>query len=290
MTARDQAATLRDRSAPNVIPLRSRRRRFVAVSGGKGGVGKSTVSVNLAAAYALRGSKTLAIDGDLGMADLNLLLGLAPTMSILDVLLGTPVSEALVEVHGMHLLAGLNGSHQLANLGPDARRLLLDAIRGLERDYESIVIDTAAGIDDVTMDLAAVAADVVVVATGEPLSLADAYSCLKVLVKQHGIERAFLVPNSIRAPGEAEQIGHQLSVLVDRFLGIELIQLPPIPFDPAVPHAGAAGIPLVAFRPDAPASRAIVKIASAIDALGSSESGPRQEAAAETGEGKGEVR
>ena len=113
----DQAATLRvirNGDAPSTV---AQRERAIAVTGGKGGVGKSTVALNLAMAYAARGANALMVDTDLGMADLNLLLGVAPGRSMLDVLNGTPVEEALVAAHGIHLLPALNGSYLLATMG-----------------------------------------------------------------------------------------------------------------------------------------------------------------------------
>src|SRR5262245_63783571 len=111
----DQAATLRvinggSKAAPA--------RRAIAVSGGKGGVGKSTIALNLAIAYAQAGARTLMVDTDLGMADLNLLLGVAPEKSLLDALGGTPVEDVLVSAHGISLLPALNGSYLLSTVGP----------------------------------------------------------------------------------------------------------------------------------------------------------------------------
>src|SRR5262245_60417092 len=126
---RDQADTLRKLSRSDLVAMdEPNRMRVIAVTGGKGGVGKSTTSVNLAAAYARKGSRTLALDSDLGMADLNLLLGVAPERSLADVLAGHPISDVLVEAHGLHLLPGLNGSFQLANLDAGAREVLFGAI------------------------------------------------------------------------------------------------------------------------------------------------------------------
>ena len=122
----NQADGLRRMSS--VTPLDRKRARAIAVTGGKGGVGKSTVALNLAVSWARRGSKTLTVDGDLGMADLNLMLGLAPAHSLADVLDGVPISDVLEAAHGIDLLPALNGSHRLANLDDAARRNMLSAI------------------------------------------------------------------------------------------------------------------------------------------------------------------
>ena len=267
MSGEDQTATLRKLAESVVVALRPPRRRVVAVTGGKGGVGKSTVAVNLAVSYARRGTRTLALDGDLGMADLNLLLGLAPERSLLDVLNGCPVEDVLVEAHGIHLLPALNGSHHLANLDAAARRKLMEAIDLLGERFEALIVDVPAGIGASAMELAAAAPEIVVVATPEPLSLADAYACLKVLATRHGVTRAFLLPNAVRSPSQADEIVSRLSALVDRFLGIGLSPLPPVPWDPSVGSAAAAGVPVVLHSPDSPASRALLRTARRIDGL-----------------------
>src|SRR5262249_18047488 len=124
---KDQADTLRKMGGP-VELLDTTRRRAIAVTGGKGRVGKSTMALNPPVACAPRGARTLAVDGDLGMADLNLLLGLAPERSLLDVVNGERLESALVGAHGIHLLPALNGSYKLANLDGRARERILDAI------------------------------------------------------------------------------------------------------------------------------------------------------------------
>ena len=243
------------------------RARVVAVTGGKGGVGKSFVAANLAAAAAERGARTLAVDADLGMADLNLLLGVAPERSLLDVLCGTPIRDVIEPVHGLDLLPGLNGSVQLANLEDEERHVLLAAIDTLDEDYDLCVLDTPPGIDHAATDVAAAASHVVVVLGPEPVSLADAYSCLKALCVRHGLPTAYVVPNGVRDASEADEVFERLRTIVDRFLGITLVPLPGIPHDPAVGLAAALGIPLVHHVPDSPASRAVRALMRKIEKL-----------------------
>ena len=272
MTEQKQSAGLRRVMPGEIIPIGTGpRNRVIAVTGGKGGVGKSTIAVNLAVHWARRGSRTLAVDGDLGMADLNLLLGLAPARSLLDVVQGCPVEDVLVEAHGIKLLPALNGSFALANLDAHSRATIFRAVEKLGDSFDTLVVDTPAGIGESAMAFAGAAADIVIVATPEPLSLADAYACLKVLTMRHGISRAYLLPNAVRSPSEAEEVVNRLTALVDRFLGISLIPLPAVPWDPQVPIAAAAGLPLVLHSPDGPAARGIAKAARRIDALAESE-------------------
>jgi flagellar biosynthesis protein FlhG len=262
---RDQADGLR-RLGAGISPLTTTRRRTIAVTGGKGGVGKSTLSLNLALAYARRGSSVLIVDGDMGMADLNLLCGVAPECSLLDVVRGAPVEHALVAAHGVHLLPALNGSHRLANLEPAGRERILDEVGRLQERFDTVIFDIPAGIGDNAMAMAGAAADVVLVVTPEPLSLADAYACLKVLAHRHHLRRAFIMPNRC-APADGDEVSSRLAALVQRFLGIELCMLPPVPQDPLVPVAAAAGTPLISQNPDSPAARAIRLAARHLDAL-----------------------
>lgn len=264
--SRDQAATLRRMQRANVQVV-DRRRRVIAVTGGKGGIGKSTISVNLSVTYAIGGARTLMVDGDAGMADLNLLLGIAPGRSALDVIHGCPIGEAIVQAHGVSVLPGLNGSFHAANIDAHAREKLLKEVVSLAPDYDTLVIDTAAGIGETTIGLAGAAAEVVCVANPEPLSIADAYACLKALVQRTNLQRAFLLPNAVRSASEAAEMMARLSQLVERFLGIELIGLPAVPFDPEVRSAGACGTPLVLRNPESPASRAIERVARTLDQL-----------------------
>jgi len=267
MTKTDQAShlrRLRDSGIPSISP---RRPRAIAVTGGKGGIGKSALAVNLAVTYAGLGSRTLLVDGDLGMADLNLLLGVAPEHSALDVLQGMPVEQALIAAHGLHLLPALNGCYQLENMGGDARTRLLDAIDGLAGRFDTLVIDIGAGIGRNQVEMAGVVPTVIVVATPEPLALADAYACIKVLSRKQKLRRAYVLPNRVRNQDEADEVVSRLNSLVARFLDFTLQPLPAIPYDPTVPEAAAEGLPIVLSRPDAPASRAIRLTARRLDVL-----------------------
>jgi flagellar biosynthesis protein FlhG len=262
----DQAASLRVIRGDAEPPAAARRERVVAVTGGKGGVGKSTIALGLATAYAQDGARTLMVDTDLGMADLNLLLGVAPQRSLLDALEGVPVEDVLVAAHGLQLLPAQNGSFALATMSDRARARALELCRQLSDRFDTLVFDIAGGIGAHQAGFAAAAADRVVVVNPEPLSMADAYACLKVLVNEHGVRTAYVVPNRVVGRSQGEEIVLRLTDLVNRFLDLRLIALPAIPADPAVAEAAAHGVPLLRHRPDSPAARAIRRVARALDA------------------------
>lgn len=264
----DQAATLRviqggsKPTATAAIP-----RRAISVSGGKGGVGKSTVAVNLAIAYAQMGARTLMVDTDLGMADLNLLLGVAPERSLLDALGGTPIEDILVSAHGIELLPALNGSYLLSTIGPGAQQRLLEMVDSLSTKFDSLVVDIAAGIGQVQTTFGGATSDAIVVVNPEPLSMADAYACLKTLSTQEGVRHAFVLPNRVTSRAQADELVARLRALVMRFLDLEITGLPPIPADPMVGEAAHCGVPLLVHAPGSPAARAIRALPRSLSTL-----------------------
>jgi len=263
----DQAATLRViRGGQGPAKMTVPRRAF-AVSGGKGGVGKSTIALNLALAHAQLGHRTLLVDTDLGMADLNLLLGVAPGKSLLDALGGTSMDEVLVTAHGIDLLPALNGSYLLSTIGPAAQTRILEMIQSLAPRFDTLVVDIAAGIGQAQTLFAGATTDTIVVVNPEPLSMADAYASLKVLCNEQGLRHAFIVANRVTSRAQADEIATRLKVLVARFLDLEITALPPIPADPTVSEAAHIGVPLLVHAPDSPAVRAIRQVCRALASL-----------------------
>lgn len=242
-------------------------RRAIAVAGGKGGVGKSTVALNIALAYSQLGARTLMVDTDLGMADLNLLLGVAPDKSILDALGGQPVEDVLVSAHGISLLPALNGSYLLSTIGPAAQARALELVGSLGERFDMCIIDVAAGVGQVQTAFAGAATDAIVVVNPEPLSMADAYATLKVLAVEKGVRHAFILPNRVISRSQAAEVTGRLTALVNRFLDLEVTALPHVPADPCVAEAAQIGVPLMVHAPDSPAARAIRQLPRALATL-----------------------
>jgi flagellar biosynthesis protein FlhG len=258
----DQSKPLR--LVPGLARDPSPPRKSIAITGGKGGAGKSTVALNLAQALAQQRARTLLVDTDLGMADLNLLLGVAPDKSLLDALAGAELQDVLIEVHGIHLMPALNGSYLLATLGPSGQGRILNLIAQAMEHFDSLVIDVAAGIGVNQTTFGSAGNDTIVVVNPEPLSMADAYACIKVLAVERHLAHVYVLPNRVTSRFEADELVHSLGVLVRRFLDIELTPLPSIPADPAVGESARVGIPLLVYRPDSPAACAFRQVERAL--------------------------
>ncbi len=239
-------------------------RHAVSVTGGKGGVGKSTIAVNLALACACDGARTLMVDTGLGTADLNLMLGIAPQRTMLDALGGTPIDEVLIDAHGVTLLPALNGSYALSTIGPATQRRLLDLVGSLASRFDTLVVDVAAGIGQVQTAIAGATAQTLVVVNPDALSIASAYACLKVLATEQGLRHAYIVPNRITSRDQVAEVTGSLGSLVGRFLDLEITALPGIPLDSSVVEAAELGVPLLVHAPDAPAARAIRSLMRAL--------------------------
>lgn len=252
------AALRRLKSAP-VNPLRT-----LAVTSGKGGVGKTNLVVNLALAMSRLGRKVLVIDADLGLANVDVVLGLTPTYTIGDVLSGRKsLNEVLVEgPGGIRVLPAASGVSELSNLSADEKMMILQQLDGFETDADVVIIDTAAGISDTVLYFNTAAQDRLVVATGEPTSLTDAYALIKVLYTHHQ-ERSFkLVVNNVKNEAEAKQVYRKLAMAADHFLGgLAIDYLGFVPSDPVVSRSVIQQKPFLLAYPNSAAAKGVLGLA-----------------------------
>ncbi|MCA0175685.1 MAG: MinD/ParA family protein [Proteobacteria bacterium] len=203
------------------------RAHITAVTSGKGGVGKTFLTANLAAALTRAGERVLVLDADLGLANLDVVLGLHPKITLHDVFTGNhKLERAIIEAPGGFdcLLAG-SGMVEYSRLTPEVRDQLVQVIATLRPRYDRILLDTGAGISDVVLYTISLADDVIVVATPEPTSMTDAYATIKVLTTTQGRRGVQLVVNQVGQAGEGQVIRNQLQQVVDRYVA------------PAVGHA-----------------------------------------------------
>ncbi|MGI9013155.1 MAG: MinD/ParA family protein [Phycisphaerales bacterium] len=253
-------------SAPVASVLRPASRplaRAIAVTSGKGGVGKSNVAVNLAAAFAARGCRVCLIDGDLGLANADVLCNLTPRKTLDDVVYGRcKLGEAILAAPGgFHLLAGASGVARMANLTPEQQGDLVRRMTALEKVVDVILIDTGAGISRSVLDFNAAAHDVLVVVTPEPPSITDSYGLIKALAKQRSVARMHVIVNQARSEGEARSVFRRLDHVSRTFLQRPLAYAGHVPEDSAVRDCVRQRVPFVVGAPRSSATHCMLNLA-----------------------------
>lgn len=258
------------RSFPQGRPGRgsSRRRiRVISVTSGKGGVGKTSVVANLALALCRMEQRVLVLDADLGLANLDVMLGLNPRYTIDHLLRGErTLEEILIQgPGGFKLLPAASGIPELTELDNTQRLLLLDELDALRDRFDVLLIDTGAGISSNVMYFNYAAMEKVVLVTNEPTSLTDAYALIKVLTSRYKQKRFKVLVNSAQNAKEAERIYRHLSLVVDQFLGSpSLDYLGWIPFDKQMPAAVRKQRTVLECFPESAASGRLLEVAKAL--------------------------
>lgn len=254
------------------VPLRPLG-KVMAITSGKGGVGKTFVSANLAAALAKRGHRVLVLDADLGLANLDVVLNLYPKTTLHDVFTGkAKLEEAIIKAPGGFsvLLAG-SGMVEYSRLTPEVRDDFIRIIESLVPRFDVVLLDTGAGISDVVLFAVSLASEVLLVATPEPTSLTDAYATIKVLVGQQRRQNIRMIINQTARLGDGRAITVQLQQVLDRFVPgepgrpVRLVHLGDIPADPAVRQAIMRRQLLMQTTPSCPAGLAIAQLAVKIE-------------------------
>jgi flagellar biosynthesis protein FlhG len=250
-----------------------KRCRAIAVAGGKGGVGKTTVSVNLGMALAIEGHEVILLDADMSLANIDVLLGLTPTRHIGHLLDGVCTIEDLLMTarHGLKVVPAGSGTRRLAQLGSGEHAAVIRAFDDLVTPPDYLVVDTAAGLSDNVAMFAAAADDVVVVVCDEPASLTDAYALLKVLSRDFGVRRFRMVANMVRNMGEAKQLHQKLARVCDRFLDVALEFMGHVPHDERLKQAIRRQSAVVDLWPSSRSGLAFKQLAGAVDTWGEPE-------------------
>jgi flagellar biosynthesis protein FlhG len=249
---------------PHSLPPSPPRCRTIAFTSGKGGVGKSNLVLNTALALARRGRRVAVLDGDLGLANLTVLLGQTPRWDLKDVLAGDRELAEIVLTgpHGLLVIPAGSGVAELANLPEEQRLELLEQVFELEHAVDFLLIDTGAGISDTVLGLVLACDESVVVTVPEPTALADAYALMKLIVREYPAYPFHVLINMARDEAQARQVHRSLSEILVRFLGYRPGDAGCVVMDPCVSEAVVRQEPFTIMAPRSRASRCVETLAS----------------------------
>lgn len=241
--------------------------KVIAVTGGKGGVGKTNLSVNLSIALAEKRRRVVLMDADLGLANVDVLLGLQAKYTLADVLNGSKTIRdvLLTGPGGIKIVPASSGIQQMAALSPQEHAGLIHSFSELSDQMDVLIVDTAAGISDTVVSFVRAAQEAIIVVCDEPSSITDAYALIKLLNSEHGVFRFRIVANMTRSAQEGINLFAKLNTVCERFLDASLQYLGHIPFDENVRKAIQKRRPVVEFAPRCKASNAIKVLAQKVD-------------------------
>jgi len=239
----------------------------LAITSGKGGVGKTSVSVNLAVQLAQMGRRVILLDADLGTANADVVCNINPPRNLSHVVAGRcSLSDALVDAPGgFRLIAGASGLSQMAALGEYERTRLMDQMRVLEEEADHILIDTGAGVGPNVLGFLVAVDHILVVTTPEPTAITDAYAVIKSVCRQGGEPDIRLLVNNVRSEREAREVFDRVGGVCRRFLKLTPRYAGHILSDTRVPHAVRRRRPFVLEHPASPASVCVHRLAHRID-------------------------
>ncbi len=246
--------------------MTGRSTRVISVTSGKGGVGKSTVVANLAVEFEKRGQRVLMFDGDLGMANLDIMFGMKPKYSVQDVIDGSvEMRDILLHVTpSISLIPGGTGLFELQKLPVHAKQFLLDQVSDLGTIYDVMLIDTAPGIADNVLYLNSAAQEIVVVLTPDPSSLTDAYALIKVLHQRQRESKFSVVCNQVRDDADGQRVFERLQSVIAQFLPVTLTYRGAIPSDPSLRQCTRGQQIICKSLPQAESARALSSLAQAL--------------------------
>lgn len=257
----DQADSLRRRlGVPGAPPPPL---RVIAVTSGKGGVGKTHLAANLAVLAARAGRRVLVIDADLGLANVEIVYGIAPRYHLGHLVDGKATIEEVLAAgpRGVRVLPAGSGIQELTRLDEVRQFRLITALDPVEESFDTVIVDSGAGIGDNVLFFVGAAQEALLVVSPEPTSLTDSYAAVKVLSRSAGVRRFDVVVNQAPSEAAARETFQRLSSVTDRFLTVEVRYLGWLPRDENVHRAIMAQTPVVELFPQAPVSRALATIA-----------------------------
>ncbi|MGZ4030860.1 MAG: MinD/ParA family protein [Tumebacillaceae bacterium] len=257
----DQAQHLRSMVAKH-MQAHEGNTRIIAVTSGKGGVGKSNFTLNFALALAQNGKRVVILDADVGFANIDVLMGVKPKKSLADLIRKEATLWDIIETgpHDLKFIAGGSGLQDLLDLKPEQYEYLVEQLGALQGYADYVLIDTGAGLNLQMMRLILAADDVLVVLTPEPTSITDAYALIKMVVTREPNTRLQLVVNRALSPAEGKETAQKISLVAERFLNLHIPTLGILPDDPNVTRSVKKQVPFLIAHPDSQASKSLHQI------------------------------
>ena len=241
--------------------------RVIAISSGKGGVGKSSITVNLGISLAKHGARVCVLDADTGLANANILLGLNPQFSLEHVLYGAKsIEEVMLDgPHGMKIIPGAHGISECVSLHPRQQLRLTRELARIENDFDFLLVDTAAGISSTTLDFVSAAQHALIVITPEPTSLTDAFSLIKLLKRRSSRLHYHVVVNMCASASQAKEVYHRFCSAIEKYIGVESHYLGFILRDESMRAAVVLQNPVAMFPDDDPSCRSFLRLADTLE-------------------------
>lgn len=241
--------------------------KVIAVTSGKGGVGKTNVSVNLACQLARQGQRVLLMDADLGLGNVDIMLGLRPKWNLSHVIEGKcDIADIVIKgPHGIAILPAASGVKKMAELGAGQHASLVRALSALNDEFDVMIVDTAAGIADSVVTFSQASQHVMVVVTDELTSMADAYALIKVLNREAGIRRFKILRNMVDSQQQAREGFQRLDDVARRFLDVTLEYVGFVPRDPFLIKADSQQKAVSELYPGAESSLAFRRLADTVN-------------------------
>ncbi|HWR80666.1 MAG TPA: flagellar synthesis regulator FleN [Pseudomonas sp.] len=242
--------------------------QVIAVTGGKGGVGKTNVSVNLALALADLGRRVMLMDADLGLANIDVLLGLSAKKTLADVITGEcDLRDVLIQgPGGIRIVPAASGAQMMVQLSAAQHAGLIQAFSDISDNLDVLVVDTAAGIGDSVVSFVRAAQEVIVVVCDEPTSITSAYALIKLLNRDFGMNRFRILANMTHSPQEGRNLFAKLTKVTDRFLNVALQYAGAVPYDECVRKAVQKQRAVYEAFPRSKSALAFKAIAQKVDA------------------------